>query len=851
MRRFGRYQILDSIARGGGGEVFRARDTQSGRVVALKVLRGEGRLKARRLEREAASLLRLEHPHVVRVLDVGEHEGALYLAMELLEESLEARLQRGGPLGPRAAAELTRKLALAVAHAHRCGLLHRDLKPSNVLFARDGAPKLADFGLALDVDGDRSRLTVSGAFLGTPGYWAPEQAQGRRADQGPHTDVYGLGATLFAALTGQPPFEPSSMHEAMAQSLIPAPRASSLNPAVDRGLDDVVARCLALEPGDRFADGDELARALGAYLAGGGGGGKPRRRAPLAILVAAAAAVVVGGYLALGEEAAAPPPPASPDSEARVDEAEALLEKGAFAEALERLDGPALQSERGALLRGEALFWTERFDEAERAFDDLRRRGVDPARVAVGLGAARIAQLEVAQGWSDLVAVPEAARSGALYDYAFALASFAQGEAQGGLEACRRALRRYPRLEALRALELNLLLHWGSVWDARDLCEAWVAEAPRSVRARAELIAILFGLGLESEGRAAVAAALAEFPGEWRIELSASHLEQGAGDFAGAERRLLSLIQALPERVEPRLRLANLYLERRDTAAALEAVEGALALVPHQPRAHLIRSEVFEAAGAYPQAVDAALAALENEFQLATTALAFGQRLLAAGQRDAAQRLHAGMVRVAPDRGYVLNDLGRLLLQAGATKEAEAALRRGVTWEPVEGLRGLIFVYAAEGREGSAADALEQLRALPPSPARDLALAHSLDRLGDPRAAEEILTRGLDAVLEPEGESLRVPMLVNLGRTEAAEAVATRCLHDYPTEPGAHVLFANALAENGLKLAGEGQARVGLEKLRRAEAELLLVLERGVGPESEAGIRRLLERIRRASARQE
>ncbi|MBX3470867.1 MAG: protein kinase [Planctomycetes bacterium] len=294
---FGPYVVEAELGRGGAGVVYRARDA-AGAVVAVKVLvagPGADARAARRLAREARLLERLRHPAIVPVRAVGEARGGLWLAMDLVDgQTLQARLAVGGPLPPRAAAALMAEVARGVAHAHAQGVLHRDIKPDNVLLDRAGRPFLTDFGLAKDLEGTLhgASLSVSGQFLGTPGYWAPEQARGERGQVGPATDVYGLGATLFAALTGGPPFAAASLVEALQNAERAPPPASRANPAVPAALDAVCARAMRLAPEERFAGAEDLARALEAFLADGRRprGRRRRRRWPL----------VVGGATVVG-----------------------------------------------------------------------------------------------------------------------------------------------------------------------------------------------------------------------------------------------------------------------------------------------------------------------------------------------------------------------------------------------------------------------------------------------------------------------------------------------------------------------------------------------------------------------
>jgi serine/threonine protein kinase len=266
--RVGRFEVLTELSRGGAGVVYEARDPTTDRKVAVKVLLNRSLTPTglARFRREAEALARIQHPHVVSIHEFGESDrGQLFLVLELVEgESLQDSLTRDGSLDPATAVAVVRDLADALETCHARGVLHRDLKPSNVLIDRAGQVKLTDFGLCSLFDDSpvESRLTQEGHFHGTPGYWAPEQALGRLDDIGPGTDVYGLGALLFAALTGEPPNEATTLpqHVAMASRSPRSPR--ELRPELPAALARVCTRALALEPARRHASAAALADAL-------------------------------------------------------------------------------------------------------------------------------------------------------------------------------------------------------------------------------------------------------------------------------------------------------------------------------------------------------------------------------------------------------------------------------------------------------------------------------------------------------------------------------------------------------------------------------------------------------------
>jgi serine/threonine-protein kinase len=217
-----------------------------------------------RFRAEAEAAANLDHPHIVPIYEVGEHDGQQYYAMRYVEGTSLARRPR---IDARGEARLLAAVAGAVHHAHRRGVLHRDLKPSNILVDTAGAPLVADFGLAKRVDADRS-LTESGAIIGTPRYVAPEQAAGRK-DLTVAADVYSLGVVLYERLTGQTPFTGETVLEVLRQAReAEPPRPSSVCPGLDRDLETICLKCLEKEPVKRYASAEALADDLERWLRG-------------------------------------------------------------------------------------------------------------------------------------------------------------------------------------------------------------------------------------------------------------------------------------------------------------------------------------------------------------------------------------------------------------------------------------------------------------------------------------------------------------------------------------------------------------------------------------------------------
>ncbi len=272
MDAIGPYRIRGELGRGGAGVVYRGHDPRLGRDVAIKMLLqvDASATQLRRFDREGRALARVRHPNVVAVHEVAHDSGRPYLVMDFVAgESLADRLARSGPLPPGEAARVAHKIADGLAAAHAQGILHRDVKPENVILTADGEPHLTDFGLAKDLSSSETSISIRGRYVGTPGFWSPEQASGDEARMGPATDVYGVGATLFAMLTGRAVFETERLAEAIVAALSrPAPAPSEVREGVPAELDEVALRCLEKEPRDRYRDGGELAEALGRFLRG-------------------------------------------------------------------------------------------------------------------------------------------------------------------------------------------------------------------------------------------------------------------------------------------------------------------------------------------------------------------------------------------------------------------------------------------------------------------------------------------------------------------------------------------------------------------------------------------------------
>jgi len=291
IRGFGDYELLEEIARGGMGVVYRARQIQANRIVALKmILAGQfaASLYIERFQAEAEAAANLDHPNIVPIYDVGQHDGQHYFSMGYVDGQSLAQRIADGPLACRDAAELLVPVADAVHYAHERGIIHRDLKPANVLLKEDQGskvegrgtnsdsqpstlnfqPMVTDFGLAKRLEA-ADGLTASGDVIGTPSYMPPEQATGQAAQMGPAGDVYSLGAILYCLVTGHPPFRAASTLDTLEQVVErePVPLRRQ-NPAIDKDIDTIALKCLQKDPARRYVSAAELADELRRYLAG-------------------------------------------------------------------------------------------------------------------------------------------------------------------------------------------------------------------------------------------------------------------------------------------------------------------------------------------------------------------------------------------------------------------------------------------------------------------------------------------------------------------------------------------------------------------------------------------------------
>ncbi len=272
IKHLGRYEIVGEIARGAMGIIYKAKDPLIDRMVAIKTINLRELDQEQKAEYEARFYLeaqaagKLSHPNIVTVYDLGEKNDIVYIAMELLEgNELQNLLKDGKPLPISETLDIMSQVAAGLAYAHEHGIVHRDVKPSNIMVLKSGRVKIADFGIARM---ESSMLhTQTGIVMGSPLYMSPEQILARGIDR--RSDIFAAGILLFKMLTGQMPFTGDNPNSVMYQIVHEAPpKPSALNSEIPEALDDIVAKCLAKNPEERYQDANQLAQAL---LACGGG----------------------------------------------------------------------------------------------------------------------------------------------------------------------------------------------------------------------------------------------------------------------------------------------------------------------------------------------------------------------------------------------------------------------------------------------------------------------------------------------------------------------------------------------------------------------------------------------------
>ena len=268
--KVGPYELIGKLGAGGMGIVYSARDPRLDRVVAVKILHhAENPNILARFQREGRAMARLKHPRIVNIFDVGEDRGRPYLVMEMYEGKSLSQVLDENSLPGKAVLEVIRQAAVGVSFANKNGVFHRDVKPANILVTPRGEGIVMDFGLAKLSQGQEQTLSMEGAVLGTPAYMSPEQATGNLEAVDRRTDVWRLGATLYHALSGEPPFAGQSVHEVLKAIVDKDPPSLRENdPSIHADLETICMKALEKEPGDRYQGATDFARDLRMFLSG-------------------------------------------------------------------------------------------------------------------------------------------------------------------------------------------------------------------------------------------------------------------------------------------------------------------------------------------------------------------------------------------------------------------------------------------------------------------------------------------------------------------------------------------------------------------------------------------------------
>jgi len=723
--RIGPCELRAELGRGGMGAVYRAFHAGLGREVAVKVMTSLLDVEEReRFVREGEALARLDHPAVLPIHAAAvDAKGRPYLVLELIEgRSLLERITREGPLDADEAARVGVDLAEGLAHAHARGVLHRDLKPANVLLDRAGRVFLADFGLAR-LQGRRT-LTASGEVLGTPTYMAPEQAQAARAT--PLADVYALGATLYHAVTGRAPFHGQTAIEVLSYVMTEDPTPPrALRPDLDPALERVIVRCLAKEPGERFASAAELAAAL--RRVGGKERARPRPVGPVRRTgpVVGAAVIVLGGA-GLGLAIVGSGPTGAVDG-------------GAAATAT---PGPSTSTSpsppRSASTRPAGAVSAPPTPAPSPAPSPAPRGLAAEARRLVRAGQAGqvLARLDAA-----LAAAPSAPLLAARAEV-----RLARLDVVGARRDAEAALARDPDLALAHALRGQTLLMLGFP----DEAEAAFAGALERDAACTMAYA----------GQAAVRLDRADVAGARAALASADAGDDATGYAAFARGRLLMFEERLAEALAPLSRAieaggprasalvsrSQIHAQRGRLADALRDAEAAVALLPEGPGrpAHApilgYRADVLARDGRFAEARAAALAALRAD----PLAVAVHSVLVALARREG--RPGAVLARWAEAEPLVaLTEAWRLQRQ-GEERAAERVVQGFVDRAPESwaGHAVLAMSYVRLGEVESARQAqAAAVAALPPD---HFWAAFQTDRLERLRRAEEAQRRARAAV---------------------------------------------------------------------------------------------------------
>jgi tetratricopeptide (TPR) repeat protein len=859
------YEILGELGRGGMGVVYKARQVNLGRLVALKMIRTGGSAGSSLLARfrtEAEVVARLHHANIVQIHDIADAAGGPFLSLELLGGGSLAGRIAGTPQPPRDSADLLVTLASAIHAAHEAGVVHRDLKPANILFTADGVPKVTDFGLAKRLQSEDGQ-TMTGMVMGTPSYMAPEQARGRTHEIGPQADVYALGAILYEMLTGRPPFKGPSSMETVRQVIEEDPVAPSrLQSRVPRDVETICLKCLRKEPHRRYASAAELAADLGRYLAGETilarrtppweRAAKWARRHPTAAtllaLALAASATAVGVAIRLDAEANRRRLVAERrlaawrvEGESDLLKAQAAGERGDRAGAIQllaqlRTKVAAEPRLAGLLARSDELLGRLRREDGRqkaREQDRDRLRRFAALRDEALRRDTRFAGLDAAGG-GDLVATRDAARAAlALFGGPSGSSLWTPGDLPDSLSPAERS-------EVRRGC-YELLLVWAqAATDAPALAasEAESALAAALAIRPAPTRAYLLRLAAARRKRGGVVVGRLLEAWAARVPLSGpfDHFLLGRetykqGQWAEAIAHFERALREQPDLFWAQCLMAICYLQDRRPAEARHVLDGCVRAQPETAWVRLLRGHALDAVASgtlrrADTAPPAASGPLRDEAEALFEAAEDDFHAAEAGLRGRNADLHYVLL---VDRGLMRLNRRR---PAEALADLEAA--RTLNPRPFFAHGALANAYLALGREDEAMASLDAAVGRKPGP-RDLASLHRqratlLLRRGEAEAAVAALERAAssdprDRKARAGDHARRGEVLLDLKRPAEAVAAFAAALEDDPGRADAHLWRAKAQIEAGDERAAIGSCEAALALGSRSPEVLALLAE--------------------------
>ena len=783
----GRYQIVELLGEGGMGAVYRARDRELDREVALKVIRPELARNAQILSRFKQELIvarQVTHRNVIRIFDLGSDRGTRFITMEYIEgEDLSSVLARRGKLPAQEAAGIIRQVCLGLEAAHAEGVVHRDLKPQNIMLDRQGKVSVMDFGIARSLDA--SNITRTGVLLGTPTYMSPEQAQGHRVDA--RSDLYALGVIFYELVTGKPPFAADHPMATLLKRIREKPVPPiSVEPSLPPAVNGIILKMLAVDATDRYQRADEILRDLDAWEGRKGpafeGAATGRRWADdLTAKIALAAVVVLGaatGWLYFHK------PPSAPAALARtvtVLVADFRNDTGdpVFDGTLEPAVGLALEGAPfiSAYSRGAARAAAAQLQPGATVLDEklarlvAMRQGVD---VVVARG-----EISRQGGGYRIHAVAEDAASGkalvtkdteasSKQDVLAAAAKLAVPirRALGDLTPASvqiRAAETYSAgsLEAAQHYARGQALQWQGEWEkAIQEYQLAVAADPNLGRAYSGLAVTYSNLGQRLEAERYFKLALAKMD---RMTERERFRTRGAyylflRNYDQAIKELTALTQQFPADDAGRSNLALAYFYRRDIARAIEENRRAIQIYPHNLLYRHNQSLYEMYGGQFDAAISEAAGILQRNPAFASVYVPIALSDLALGKVGEAEAAYHKMEALsAHGKSLAALGLADMALYQGRVRDAAAILQHGIDADLKDGLKAAAAVKLAAlaGAVRSQPQSIEAAtRALDTDrgPAVSFAAARALIAAGQEGRAEAV-ARELAASLEPEPQA--------------------------------------------------------------------------------------------------